>query len=294
MAKLNIGTAPKNQPKKKGLDKTYSALTDEQLSDMVNEMEKDEDEVEETGVKIDGVPVKVDEIRTIEDFNFNSDIIEAFKETFPNKKIMYRNKATNQFTDFYLDNCHSGNQLTDVKLNLLSDKQKEKFESEIDMCIAVDEVNDGLIKSEDQICDGFIISGDRHTITIDPTVEQAKIYEFILSEKWESREKGIIELDNIIREVISTHKTKPKSLTKVLEYLLTKFSLTTKANNTKLKVKEFIKPRDLTKAIIYFKHIEFLWKLLDDESLIEFKRELTEEEQEHIEKIRILREGHIV
>lgn len=300
MAKLKIGTVTtqRKQVKKKIDEPSYSDLSDEQLSEMselVDDMEKDDsgENAEETGVKIDGIPVKVDNIKSIEDFNFDEVLIKEFKETYPNKKIIYRNQITNQFVDFYLDMSHSGGQLTDVHYNLLTDKQKAKFISEIDIISAVDEVNNGLIESEEQIYDGYIISGKN--ITIDPTEEQSKIYEFILSEKWESREKGIVELDDIIREAIRNSKKKPKSLTRVLDYLIEKFSLSFKANASFIKPKEkkFITGKELSKAIIYFGHIKFLWTLLDDDTLFELKRTFTDEESEHIEKIRILKEGHI-
>ena len=226
MVKLKIGTVEKKKEKKPAkMEDYYDTLSDETLSELQEKIEDNEiienlqeEETEEVEEAVNGLNI-------YSKVGINPKGVLKFNELYPNKKTIYRNLITKQFLEWYIQNCSIDSL---KKLEFLSDyinsSQHDKIAKLVNARLHEEiELEDDY---EDEAEELTKKANKSHKKLVEmKNKKQEDIYELILHEQWDDREKGIFELDLMIREQL---KINSEDLDATLKYLVKAFGLTDK------------------------------------------------------------------
>jgi hypothetical protein len=241
------------------------------------ELEETEKEVNE---EIDPENLKVG------DFNFDPKIITEFRDEYPDKNIIYHNSLTKQFLEFYIKHADKVEQLERITFRILEDGQKEMITDAIEEFQMVEGIKEVKEEEKDE-------EKERKVIDIQ-TEEQREMYEFILDQKYDEREKGIQNLDNIIREALK-ERGDINSLESALLYLIDTFDLDKKWQQYIAKETEKVQrteekgtPKYIRGSINYFHKLEFLYEFMSKAMVFKDEYEVSDEEIDRIKEIKHL------
>lgn len=307
--KLKIGTVSKkkkdNEEIQAKLNDYFNDLSDEDLEVMQIEADEDAEIAEEDNEITEEIDTTeadeeaeakeaITELDILNKVGINTKYANRFTELYPKKRVIYRNLITKQFLEWYIKN---------VKIQLLGTITYVNSEHiNQDQCEKIDKLLTKRLNEDIEIEDVKKESktkkqkSGRELIDME-TKEQADMYEVILHEKWEDREKGILELDLMIKEQLIKKGT---TLDSVLMKLIKTFKLNGKLVSTQFeeinervekKEKKYIKAGELGIAIKYFHHIKFLYNLMSEKT--DFIKSPTKKEIEHITTIKNLIEDRI-
>lgn len=283
--KLKIGAGTTIKEEKKEETDCYSELSDEELETLQEEVDNDtkleEDEEVEKLIEED-TKEAVNGVGILEKVGVNIDYVNEFTKKYPSKKTIYRNIITKKFLEWYIKN---------VKISHL--KQLKILDSEY---INQNQIPYLTTLVQERLHEKIDIKEKDSEKVILEAEEENQMYELLLDEKWDNRTKGIMELDDLIKEQI---KTKECNVQQALYNLINIFKLDKKLKKTLLKEekketpkksktkakeeKKYITPKEIKKSIIYFHHIEFLYNLMSEK--MDFVEDPTPEEIKKIETI---------
>lgn len=322
--KIGTGTTTKKQKSTKRMDDYFSDLSDKEIEDIQIEVEEDEesDEIEEVikeeveeivRGEVDKLLLLIPEqekeeeemkeavngVFILDEVGINIKYAEKYATLFPKKKVVYRNYFTKAFLKWYITNA----KIALVKKLYIIESDYVKPEQKDYIMGLITKRMKAPVEVEDNA-----ESVMRYVTASDLTTElETEMYEFLLSEKWDSelsdkRAEGITQLDKILEEQM---RLKECDMTQALKNAITGFKLETKWYNIGKKEvgyddskKEVVdedipniivsnaeKSKEMDRSIKRFHHIKFLYELMGSDKFKLTDIELTDEEIEHIEQI---------
>jgi len=289
---LKIGTTEIKKGNEESLADYYDDMSDEELQDL----QPIDEEIDKTIEKIDeieeseeeDVKEAIHEEVLLESIGINTNSVPKFLELYPKKKVVYRNKITKHFLEWYIKKAKPAT-LKRLKLHdseHISENQCKHFLTLIDK----------RLQKKDELED----TDTPKLINLKPSVmNENNMYEFLLNEKWDKREKGIKELDVLVKEQIETTYC---DTYQALNNLISKFGLTNKFALTLFKTEKVKEEKpekrsnaqiteDMKYSIQYSHYIKFLYNLMSEK--MDFKEAPTEEDIKQIEEIKENFYGHL-
>ena len=315
--KLTIGKVKKKETKKEDnytddySDEELEAMSKEANLDPSDSYEEDDFDLEETKeipeevIKETEADIKkaVNDVVVFDEVGINMSYVYKFTELYPKKKIVYHNFITKQFLEWYIKNAKLPllEKLFIIESEYINPEQQEELNKKIEKRLQKEvELEDIGTLASPKLVDVTKIFG---TVIELETEEQINAYEFILTEKWDAKEraKGIQQLDAIIEEQM---RIKECDLQQALNNILEKFTLVKKyyefiSNEEpdvvviKSEPKEVEKgkrpsnaevSKELDRSIKRFHHIKFLYELMGSDKM-ELVKDLSDEEIKYIKKI---------